>query len=57
MHLFVTFVILSQINSLLQKKDHYNKTTITLKELIIVCMPLTSSWLQNEYFPANRKGF
>ena len=47
-------VILCQRNSLMQEKDHFNKTTITM---IIVCMPFTSSCLQNEHFPANRKGF
>ena len=44
-------VILCQINSLLQEKDHFNKTTIPM---IIVCMPFISSCLQNEHFPANR---
>ena len=53
---FVT-VILCQINSLSQKKDHLNKTTIIFKELIIVCMLFTSSCLQNKHFPANRQGF
>ena len=53
---FVT-VILCQINSLSQKKDHFNRTTIIFKELIIVCMLFTSSYLQNEHFPANRQGF
>ena len=38
-------VIWCQINSLLQEKNHFNKTTITM---IIVCMPFTSSYLQNE---------
>ena len=50
-------VILCQINNLSQKKDHFNKTTIIFKELIIVCMLCTSSCLQNEHFPANRQGF
>ena len=53
---FVT-VILCQLNSLLQKKDHFNKTTLIFKELIIVCMLFTSSCLHNEHFPANRQGF
>ena len=34
---FVT-VILCQINRSSQKKDHFNKTTIIFKELIIVCI-------------------
>ena len=53
---FVT-VILCQLNSLSQKKDHFNKTTLIFKELIIVCMLFTSSCLHNEHFPANRQGF
>ena len=51
---FVT-VILCQLNSLSQKKDHFNKTTIIFKELIVVCMLFTSNCHQNEHFPANRQ--
>ena len=53
---FVT-VILCQLNSLSQKKDHFNKPTLIFKELIIVCMLFTTSCLHNEHFPANRQGF
>ena len=52
-------VILCQIDSLdslLQKKDHFNKTTITFKELIVVCMPFTSLCLKNRnVFPRIEK--
>ena len=52
MHFFVT-VILCQVHGLLQKNNHFIKTTITFKELIIVCMPFTPSGPKNEHFHAN----
>ena len=36
-------VILCQLNSLSQNKDHFNKTTLIFKQLIIVCQLVSTT--------------